>query len=41
MAELFIKEKMENHQNAHIRRLVKQIMEHVYKGMKCKQLKMW
>lgn len=40
-AELFIKEKVENHLNAHHRRLLKQIMEQSYKGMKSKQLKMW
>lgn len=31
---------MENYLNAHHRRLVKQIVEHSYKGMKCKHLKM-
>lgn len=33
--ELFIEEKIENHLNAHNRRLVQQIMEHSHKEMKC------
>lgn len=41
MAELLIKEKVGNQQHGHSRRPVQQIMEHSYKGMECKQLKMW